>query len=702
MKRIGMLTMCCLCAAWLIMVMSRLPACGEEQDDAIRNLIQSYYKSTVEEDLDGYLSTLDVEAGKDRDATARMTRNAWSAVGTRDLKLSEPEISRSSDGGTAIARYTVRGTLFNKTTGDSFEKEMTYVAMLANRDGLWKIDRVTPAHLFMAEVKRGYEEYAALSLLNKSREERPSNGNADTPGFPREELRLHFDFTQEPADGIVKDCSGQGNDGRMHGGTWIGTQGIMLNGIDEYIEVPAHQSLHAEKGLTVIGDVTIRSHGNTVWHNLFWKGSAPDCTRGCENREYGAWINVGGFIHFTSTPRERVGQGQLAINTPAHIVEGRMQFACVIDTEAQAIRIYHGKNKVAEGAYHGSGIRTTDGPLTIGGVPAARDDYYLKGSLRSLLIYGRALPEEEIALISDLITTDEERPVSDPYRPDDIIVRGSWADVSHIKKAPFFSSRDRHTFKKDLDLKDGLFCPPGRLGPTEIVYHHDGSPLTVSGWAAILECLDYCGNAGSMTFIVKGDGKTLWESGMLGQNDPAKPFSVELAGIKELRLLATDGGNGNGEDWGAWLNLTLKKPLPPAPAATDSPGPLPVPLTAPTGADASAPKAPPWLKGLYALGNVPAGNVVTPRDEFGSGDDQIFICIRYTGLSPGTIVKGIWRDEGRNVTLQEFPVVITSREGMSGFMIRQPLEGWVRGNYRVDLVKDEKTVGTAPFRIRNN
>ena len=614
MKRIGILTMFCLSAAWLIMVMSPLPACCNEPDDAIRNLIQSYYESTVQENLDGYLNALDVESGEDREATARMTRNAWSAVGTRDLRLSEPEIALSADGGTASARYTVSGSLCDKVTGNSCDKEMTYVAMLIKRNGLWKIDRVTPEDLFMAEVKQGYQEYAARSLLNKSREESPSESTSDKTGFPREELRLYFDFTEEPAGGVVKDLSGQGNDGRMHGGTWIGTQGILLNGIDEYIEVPAHPSLHSEKALTVIGDVTVRSYGNKVWHNLFWKGNAPDCTAGCENREYGAWINVGGFIHFTSTPHEGVGRGQLVTNTPAHIVEGRMFFACVIDAETHTTLLYHGKEKVAEGSYQGSGIRDTDGPLTIGGVPAGKENHYFKGSLKSLLIYGRALTEEEIALISDIITADEERPLSDPYRPDDVVVRGNWSDVSHMKDAPSFSGRDWHACKKDFILNDGIFCPPGRLGPTEIIYRHDGSPLTVSGCAAILECLDYCGNAGSMNFIVQGDGNTLWESGLLRQNDPAKPCSVELAGIKELRLLSTDGGNGNGEDWGAWLNLAVNIPLPPAPAVKDALVPLAAPLPAGTGADTAAPQAPPWLNGLYALGEVPSGNVPAPSE----------------------------------------------------------------------------------------
>jgi len=89
------------------------------------------------------------------------------------------------------------------------------------------------------------------------------------------------------------------------------------------------------------------------------------------------------------------------------------------------------------------------------------------------------------------------------------------------------------------------------------VYYHDGSALTLSGYATVLDCLHYCGRAGSMEFIVVGDGRELWRSGPIFQKAAGAAFSINLAGVRELRLVVTDGGNGNAEDWGAWLNLEV-------------------------------------------------------------------------------------------------------------------------------------------------
>jgi len=63
--------------------------------------------------------------------------------------------------------------------------------------------------------------------------------------------------------------------------------------------------------------------------------------------------------------------------------------------------------------------------------------------------------------------------------------------------------------------------------------------------------------AGSMEFIVVGDGRELWRSGPIFQKAAGAAFSINLAGVRELRLVVTDGGNGNAEDWGAWLNLEV-------------------------------------------------------------------------------------------------------------------------------------------------
>ena len=46
-------------------------------------------------------------------------------------------------------------------------------------------------------------------------------------------------------------------------------------------------------------------------------------------------------------------------------------------------------------------------------------------------------------------------------------------------------------------------------------------------------------------FIVNGDGKKLWSSGVMRLGDAAIPCSVKLDGVKKVELLVTDGGNGN-------------------------------------------------------------------------------------------------------------------------------------------------------------
>ena len=58
------------------------------------------------------------------------------------------------------------------------------------------------------------------------------------------------------------------------------------------------------------------------------------------------------------------------------------------------------------------------------------------------------------------------------------------------------------------------------------------------------------GRQPAVEFIVIGDGKKLWSSGIVHLGDAAKPCSVKLAGIQKLELVVTDGGNGNYYDHG--------------------------------------------------------------------------------------------------------------------------------------------------------
>src|SRR4029077_6013957 len=54
---------------------------------------------------------------------------------------------------------------------------------------------------------------------------------------------------------------------------------------------------------------------------------------------------------------------------------------------------------------------------------------------------------------------------------------------------------------------------------------------------------DEVGQRGTAVFKIVGDGKTLWESGVLRGGDPAKEVSVDLRGVNKLLLLVSDAGD---------------------------------------------------------------------------------------------------------------------------------------------------------------
>lgn len=63
---------------------------------------------------------------------------------------------------------------------------------------------------------------------------------------------------------------------------------------------------------------------------------------------------------------------------------------------------------------------------------------------------------------------------------------------------------------------------------------------------------------GSCVFVIKADGKQLWRSKMIkSAKQPA--FKVDVTGKQSLELIVEDGGNGNGSDWGLWLEPQLSR-----------------------------------------------------------------------------------------------------------------------------------------------
>ncbi|WP_432352636.1 NPCBM/NEW2 domain-containing protein [Sporosarcina sp. A2] len=65
------------------------------------------------------------------------------------------------------------------------------------------------------------------------------------------------------------------------------------------------------------------------------------------------------------------------------------------------------------------------------------------------------------------------------------------------------------------------------------------------------------GSIGSVTFQVFVDGEKRFDSGLMNSKDPQKYIEINTNGANELKLVVTDGGNGNGSDHASWGDSKL-------------------------------------------------------------------------------------------------------------------------------------------------
>ncbi|MGE5521204.1 MAG: NPCBM/NEW2 domain-containing protein [Candidatus Dadabacteria bacterium] len=66
------------------------------------------------------------------------------------------------------------------------------------------------------------------------------------------------------------------------------------------------------------------------------------------------------------------------------------------------------------------------------------------------------------------------------------------------------------------------------------------------------------GHDPAVEFVVYGDKKKLWSSGIMHFGDAAKECSVPLTGVKNVELVVTDGGNGNYYDHADWADAKFE------------------------------------------------------------------------------------------------------------------------------------------------
>lgn len=64
---------------------------------------------------------------------------------------------------------------------------------------------------------------------------------------------------------------------------------------------------------------------------------------------------------------------------------------------------------------------------------------------------------------------------------------------------------------------------------------------------------------GSVEFIVYGDGKELWRSGVMRKSDGVKGVFLEIKGVKRLLLKVNDGGDGIDYDHADWADAKVRR-----------------------------------------------------------------------------------------------------------------------------------------------
>ena len=92
----------------------------------------------------------------------------------------------------------------------------------------------------------------------------------------------------------------------------------------------------------------------------------------------------------------------------------------------------------------------------------------------------------------------------------------------------------------------------GTHAVSEIVYALDTRAETFEAWVGVDDEMAGYTNS-SVVFQVFGDGKKLFNSGVMRIREPAKRVSVSLTGVSELKLVVTDAGDGitcDHADWG--------------------------------------------------------------------------------------------------------------------------------------------------------
>ncbi|MHC1571515.1 MAG: LamG-like jellyroll fold domain-containing protein [Methanosarcinales archaeon] len=191
----------------------------------------------------------------------------------------------------------------------------------------------------------------------------------------------HFD---EGTGNIAHDSSGNGNDGVIHGATWVDGKfgkALRLDGVDDYVEVPDSAGLGITDAITIEIWMKFPSHTIKEWETIVAKGDSAY------------------RISFSET------------TTKLHLAFSGLNDFCIYsskmelqpDTWYQVVGLYDGSSKMQlwingrldTEEYTSGSIATNDYPTMVG-ENAEKTGRGFKGTIDEVCIYNRPLSVEEI------------------------------------------------------------------------------------------------------------------------------------------------------------------------------------------------------------------------------------------------------------------------------------------------------------------
>lgn len=143
---------------------------------------------------------------------------------------------------------------------------------------------------------------------------------------------------------------------------------------------------------------------------------------------------------------------------------------------------------------------------------------------------------------------------------DRLLAQTVWVDdldLSTITQGYGIPSKNTSIEGKPLTIAGKTFDRGfGTHAVSSLLVLTEGKAVSFSAMVGIDD--EVTGHQAAVEFIVNGDGKKLWSSGIMHLGDSAKICFVDLSGVKKVELLVMDGNNGNYYDHANWVNAKFE------------------------------------------------------------------------------------------------------------------------------------------------